>query len=98
MGYDYCKNQLGNLTLLEKSVNIVASSNLYTAKQAECRKSGNYSTKSLVELTDVDLNTSITRINTKLASFANWNDKSIDQIHLLLIGLAQEIWRTTSVD
>lgn len=98
MVYDDYKNKLGNLTLLEKPINIVASNNFYAAKQVEYRKSGNYLTKSLVELTDVGLNTSITRINTKLASFSSWNGTSIDQRHLLLIGLAQELWKTTSVD
>lgn len=98
MVYDEYKNKLGNLTLLEKPINIVASNNFYSAKQVEYRKSGNYLTKSLVELTDVGLNTSITRINTKLASFASWSGTSINHRHLLLIGLAQEIWKTASVD
>ena len=98
MIYDEYKNKLGNLTLLEKPINIVASNNFYETKQIEYRKSGNYLTRSLVELAEVGLNTSVTRINEKLASFASWNGKSIDQRHLILIGLAKEIWITASVD
>jgi hypothetical protein len=41
---------LGNLTLLEKPINIVAGNDFYTAKQVEYRKSGNYLTRSLVDV------------------------------------------------
>jgi hypothetical protein len=98
LAYDDYKNRLGNLTLLEKPINIVAGNDFYTAKQAEYRKSGNYLTRSLVELTDVGQNTSISRINEKLASFAEWNAAAIDKRHGLLIALAQDVWKTTPID
>ncbi len=69
MAYDDFKNRLGNLTLLEKPINIVAGNDFYTAKQVEYGKSGNYLTRSLVALTDVGQNTSISRINAKLEAF-----------------------------
>ena len=59
--YDDYKNRLGNLTLLEKPINIVAGNDFYSTKQTEYRKSGNYLTRSLVELTSVGQNTSNTR-------------------------------------
>ena len=96
--YDDYKNRLGNLTLLEKPINIVAGNDFYTAKQAEYRKSSNYLTRSLVELTNVGQNTSITRINEKLESFADWNAASIEKRHGLLIALAQDVWKTTPID
>ena len=46
---DY-KDRLGNLTLLEKPINIVAGNDFYKAKQVEYGKSGNYLTRSLVAL------------------------------------------------
>ena len=98
MAYDDYKNRLGNLTLLEKPINIVAGNDFYTAKQAEYGKSGNYLTRSLVTLTDVGQNTSISRINTKLAEFPTWNAASIEKRHSLLIVLAQDVWKTTSID
>ena len=55
--YDDYKNKLGNLTLLEKPINIVAGNDFYSAKLAEYRKSNNYLTRSLVELTTVGQNT-----------------------------------------
>jgi hypothetical protein len=96
--YDDYKNRLGNLTLLEKPINIVAGNDFYAAKQAEYRKSGNYLTRSLVELTSVGQNTSISRINEKLKAFFAWDAKAIEERHGLLITLAQDIWKTSPVD
>lgn len=95
--YDEYKNKLGNLTLLEKPINIVASNDFFSIKKAEYKKSGNYLTRSLVELTSVGDNTSINRINSKLAAFDAWDAKSIDQRHALLVALAQDIWRATPI-
>jgi Protein of unknown function DUF262/Protein of unknown function (DUF1524) len=95
--YDDYKNRLGNLTLLEKPINVVAGNDFYTAKQEEYRKSGNYLTRSLVELTKVGQNTSISRINEKLEAFPAWEAASIEQRHGMLIALAQDIWRVTPI-
>jgi len=91
--YENYKNRLGNLTLLEKPINIVASNDFYALKTPEYRKSNTYFTRSLVELTPVGKNSSISRINKKLQSFADWNAKAIDDRHDLLIALARDIWK-----
>ena len=96
--YDDYKNKLGNLTLLEKPINIVAGNDFYSAKQLEYCKSNNYLTRSLVALTNVGHNTSINRINEKLAPFAVWNASSIDKRHELLTALAQDIWKALPID
>jgi hypothetical protein len=96
-GYDDYKNRLGNLTLLEKPINIVAGNDFYTAKQDEYRKSGNYLTRSLAELTKVGKNTSISRINEKLEAFPVWDTASIEERHVMLISLAQDVWRITPI-
>lgn len=96
--YDDYKNRLGNLTLLEKPINIVAGNAFYVAKQVEYSKSGNYLTRSLVALADVGENTSISRINAKLAAFPTWNAASIEKRHGLLVALAQEVWKTKAID
>jgi hypothetical protein len=96
--YDDYKNRLGNLTLLEKPINIVAGNDFYKAKQVEYGKSGNYLTRSLVALTEVGQNTSVSRINAKLAAFPAWNADFIEKRHGLLIALAQEVWKTTAID
>lgn len=92
--YDNYKNRLGNLTLLEKPINIVASNDFYTLKTPEYKKSGTYFTRSLVELVPVGKNSSITRINEKLKSFHDWDAKSIDERHDMLIALTKDIWKT----
>ena len=96
--YDDYKDRLGNLTLLEKPINIVASNDFYADKQDEYRKSGNYLTRSLVELVDVGRNTSISRINEKLKAFSAWNVGSIEKRHEILIALARDVWKTTPMD
>jgi hypothetical protein len=98
MVYDDYKNRLGNLTLLEKPINIVAGNDFYAGKQVEYSKSGNYLTRSLVTLTDVGQNTSISRINTKLEAFPAWNAVTIEKRHAMLIALAQDVWKTTPID
>lgn len=96
--YDDYKNKLGNLTLLEKPINIVAGNDFYSGKQAEYGKSSNYLTRSLVALTTVGQNTSITRVNEKLESFSAWDSISIDKRHILLIALSKDVWKTTPID
>jgi hypothetical protein len=93
--YQDYKNRLGNLTLLEKPINIVASNDFYELKKPEYRKSNPYLTRSLVELVRVGNNSSVTRINEKLKAFPKWNAVSIEERQDLLIGLAKSIWRTT---
>ncbi len=98
MVYDDYKNRLGNLTLLEKPINIVAGNDFYTAKQVEYSKSGNYLTRSLMAMTDVGQNTSISRINAKLEVFPEWSAATIEKRHAMLIALAQDVWKTTQID
>lgn len=96
--YDDFKNRLGNLTLLEKPINIVAGNDFFPKKQVEYRKSANYFTRSLVELVDVGQNTSISRINEKLQSFPSWNAASIVDRHDLLVTLVPEVWKISPSD
>lgn len=94
--YEYADyvNRLGNLTLLEKPHNIVASNGFFDAKKALYVESGNYMTRSIVRLSDVGKSTSVTTINGYLDEFADWNAEAIDRRTESLITLALEIWRT----
>ncbi len=94
--YDAYKIKLGNLTLLEKPINIVASNNFFAGKKPEYRKCKLYLTSSIVELVDVGKNSSITRVNAKLQSFEDWTAQSIDQRQELLMDLAKDIWCVTA--
>jgi hypothetical protein len=83
---------------LEKPINIVASNDFYTDKKPEYRKCNNYLTRSLVELTGVGQNSSITRINEKLEAFPNWNASNIDKRQGKLIALGLDVWKTSAID
>ena len=97
-GYYLYTAKLGNLTLLEKPINVVASNNFFAAKKTIYQESGNYLTRSLAGLSQVGQNTSITRINEKLLSFETWNAKAIEDRQDILVGLATEVWKTTPID
>lgn len=96
--YDEYKNRLGNLTLLEKPINIVASNNFFDLKRPEYKKCRHYLTSSIAELSVVGKNSSINRINEKLKSFDKWTIASIDQRQAILIDLAKDVWKTSLVE
>jgi hypothetical protein len=95
--YDEYKNKLGNFTLLEKPINIVASNSFFGAKKVEYKKCKHYLTSSIVELTIVGKNSSINRINERLKAFENWTASSIDQRQAMLIELAKDVWKTSLI-
>lgn len=92
--YSSYKVKLGNLTLLEKPINIVAGRDFFKDKKNEYKKCKNYLTSSLVELHTVGNNSSINRINGKLKAFSDtWTADSIDERQKMLIGLSELIWK-----
>ncbi len=92
--YGTYKIKLGNLTLLEKPINIVAGRDFFRDKKTEYRKCKNYLTSSLVELNTVGNNSSINRINEKLHAFGDeWNADTIDTRQKMLITLSDLIWK-----
>ena len=95
--YDVYKNKLGNFTLLEKPINIVASNNFYDAKKEVYKESSYYLTRSIVKLAHVGTNSSISRVNAYLEAFPDWTAQSIDKRQKLLIELVKEIWKTTKI-
>jgi hypothetical protein len=95
--YDDYKNKLGNLTLLEKPINIVAGNDFFAVKKAEYLKCKYYLTSSIAGITTVGQNTSINRINERLRSFDDWSAASIDGRHEMLMGLAREVWKAAPI-
>jgi uncharacterized protein with ParB-like and HNH nuclease domain len=92
--YSIYKNKLGNLMLLEKPINIVASNNFYDLKKPEYKKSTYYLTRSIVQLIQVGNNSSVNRINNMLEAFPDWDADSIDRRQELLSRLSKEVWKT----
>jgi len=95
--YEEWKNRLGNLTLLEKPINIVAGNDFFEKKKPHYRKAKAYLTSSLIELAEVGKNSSITRINQKLVAFDRWSTHSIEMRQAMLAGLARDVWRVIPV-
>lgn len=95
LGKDYILSvpKLGNLTLLEKPMNIVADNNFFDSKKVIYKTSRFYLTKSLAGMDTVGRNTSVTRINQLLKTFEKWDKESIEERQEMLLNLAKIIWK-----
>jgi uncharacterized protein with ParB-like and HNH nuclease domain len=91
--YDKYKIKLGNLTLLQKPLNIVAGNDYYQRKCVQYKNCGFYFTRSLVETPTVGNQSSVNRINQFLKVFPEWNAATIEERQQLLINLALEVWK-----
>lgn len=91
--YDEYKNRLGNLTLLEKPINIVAGNDFFNKKCEEYHKSKYYLTSSIARIIEVGINTSINRINQMLKEFKAWDAATIDERQEILTELAKVVWK-----
>lgn len=96
--YDDYKIKLGNLTLLEKPINIVASNNFFALKKSSYANCKYYLTSSIAGLATVGRNSSITRINEKLLSFDDWTAENIDKRQTMLVALARDIWKVKEME
>ncbi|MBD3724828.1 MAG: DUF262 domain-containing protein [Flavobacteriaceae bacterium] len=91
--YDDLKIRLGNLTLLEKTMNIVVSNDFFSKKVTEYSKSPFYISKSIAGLDSIGQNSSVTRLNQKLKSYDEWNKETILDRQNLLYNLSKDIWK-----
>jgi uncharacterized protein with ParB-like and HNH nuclease domain len=97
--YDSLKIKLGNLTLLEKSINAsIGNNDFYGHKMKEFAKSAIYLTKSIAVLEDVGTNTAITRINQRLKSYNDWNSDTIENRQEMLYELSKSIWEVSYIN
>jgi uncharacterized protein with ParB-like and HNH nuclease domain len=91
-GYDSLKMLLGNLTLIEKSMNSAVGNKSFEEKVIEYAKSPFYITRSIANLDIVGDNTAINRINKYLRSYECWDERTIRDRQELLYTLSLEIW------
>ncbi len=91
--YDEVKIKLGNLTLLEKSINRSIQNKSYSEKVLEYHKSMYYLTSSLKEVDIIGNNTAINRIGKYLKEFTFWDKSTIEERQELLYNLSLEIWK-----
>lgn len=94
--FDQYINRLGNLTLLENSINKSIHNSAYDAKRLAYQHSKFYLTKSIPMLSAVGSNTAMTRTNEKLQYWPEWNKNSIDERQQMLFNISEEIWGITN--
>jgi hypothetical protein len=90
--YDELKQMLGNLVLLEQSINGSVGRGFFTEKQAEYKKSSLFATRSLVESQKLGESSAFTKAAAWLPTYLDWTSKTIRQRQLDLIALARHIW------
>lgn len=90
-------NRLGNLTLLESTINRSIHNSTYQDKCVDYRQSTVYLTSSLPELVDVGKNNAITKANEKLKAWPEWNKASIMERQAMLYKLSEEIWMSDAI-
>lgn len=89
--HDY-KIMLGNLTLLEKTINTSISNRGYAEKCPGYRQSSFLLTKSLTEKPHVGSNTQLNRAVENLIQFDAWDSRSIETRQKMLAGIAKKTW------
>ncbi|MCB9006099.1 MAG: DUF262 domain-containing protein [Ardenticatenaceae bacterium] len=89
--YDYI-HRLGNLTLLERSINSSVGNGLFSAKKEPYHQSKFLFTKSISEKVAVGVNTAIDRAVKDLVTFDEWTSESIEMRQLMLADLAKRVW------
>lgn len=88
---DYIR-RLGNLTLIEKSLNASGGNKPYEEKMTIYKSSDFLITKSLVTKISVGKNTSYVRVAKKLMTFDIWDSETIHARQKMLKNLSFELW------
>lgn len=90
--YEEYMEKLGNLTLLEKTINTSVSNDSYKKKLPGYRQSAYLLTRSLAENPTVGTNTQLNRAVENLIQFDHWDSSSIEQRQEMLSRLAIFVW------
>lgn len=85
-------NRLGNLTLLENTINKSIQNNMYADKVSAYKGSKFYLTSAISELIDQGQDTAINRTNAILTSWSEWNKTSIEERQKMFYDLSERIW------
>jgi len=83
---------LGNLTLLEKTINSSVSNGSFADKLPGYKQSSFLLTKSLAEKPQVGVNTQLNRAVQSLIQFDKWDSAAIEQRQTMLAELARKVW------
>ena len=94
--YDIMKKRLGNLALLEKSLNASVQNKPYNQKCTTYAQSKFYLTKSLDKLENVGGDTAVNKMNSRLKCWTEWTGKTIEERQEMLYELGESIWAIRS--
>lgn len=86
-------NRLGNLVLVEKSINASLGNRPYSQKRDVYRQSQLLLTKALAERPKVGANTKIDIAVEELDPFTAWNEAAVIKRQEMLAALARSVWR-----
>jgi len=90
--YNEYAGRMGNLTLLEKTINSSVSNGSFIEKAPGYRQSAFLLTKSLAEKPQVGVDTQLNRAVADLIQFIAWDSSAIDQRQVMLSKLARKVW------
>mgnify|MGYP000055982382 CR=1 FL=1 len=90
--YSNYTGRLGNLTLLEKTINSAVSNGSFAEKAPGYRQSGFLLTRSLVEKPQMGQHTSLNRAVADLEQFEKWDSAAIERRQEMLARLARRVW------
>ncbi len=85
-------HRLGNLTLVEKSINCSIGNGLFAEKRHAYVQSNFLLTKSLGQRVQVGMNTAVNRAVQGLEHFESWTSQSIERRQAMLVRLARKVW------
>lgn len=91
-------NRLGNLTLLENTINKSIQNDSYSNKSGEYKNSKFYLTSAISELVIQGQNTAINRTNAILNAWEEWTKKSIEERQKMFYELSERIWDIRTVE
>jgi uncharacterized protein with ParB-like and HNH nuclease domain len=94
--YEAYSIRLGNLTLLEKTINASVSNGSYEEKKSGYLHSSFLLTKSLVQQPHVGQNTKLNHAVADLIQFDTWDSASIESRQEMLGRLARQVWLESS--
>lgn len=84
--------RLGNLTLLEKTINTSIQNQPFSEKKKAYPKSQYILTRTISEEIEVGKNTTINQIVSHLQTFPSWTSESIEKRQKMLTELAKKVW------
>lgn len=90
--YDIYKQKLGNLTLLESSINCSIGNDFFQDKQEQYLKSSIFMTRSLSKSQSLGETAAYTKAANLLPTYSEWSSSAIDQRHQDLSTIANKIW------